>query len=57
MTTHPKPRRPVGRLSQLSKRNRLTARALGQWKPEPQQVRNSPLTRYALEEALWKEGV
>ncbi len=57
MTPHPKPRRPVGRLSQLSKRSRLTARSLGQWKAQEQAVRNSPMTRYSLAETEWKEGL
>lgn len=57
MNNTPKRPRPTGRLSQCNKRTRLTRRELGQWTPQPQQVRNSPLTRYALEEALWREGL
>lgn len=38
----PKRQRPTGRLSQLSKRTRLTRRALGQWQPQVPQVRRTP---------------
>lgn len=50
-----KPRRPQGRLPQLSKILHLQARRLGQWKPEPQVARAESETRYSLEEKLWRE--
>lgn len=58
MNNEPKRPRPVGRLGQLNKRFRLVRRHLGQWQPQPPQVRGQEvITRYALEEALWKEGL
>jgi hypothetical protein len=50
----PKKPRPIGRLSQLSKRNRLVRRALGQWVATDQQTRNSPLTRFQIADADWR---
>jgi len=57
MTPAPKRPRPVGRLGQLNKRTRLVRRSLGQWTAQPQTTRNSPITRYSLEELAWKEGL
>ena len=57
MTPEPKRPRPFGRLPQCNKRFRLVRRHLGQWQPQPKQVRGHENVRYALEEALWKEGV
>lgn len=57
MKTEPKRPRSQGRLSQLSKRQRLVRRSLGQWTAQPASTRSSPITRLSLAEAEFKEGV
>lgn len=52
--THPKPPRPVGRLGQLNKRNRLVRRALGQWTAPQQIAKEEAVTRYTLAETEWR---
>lgn len=52
-----KPRKSQGRLSQCNKSLRLRRRALGQWRPQPPQVRTNAVTRYALAEVEWQEAV
>lgn len=51
----PKKPRSIGRLSQLSKRSRLTRRSLGQWTAQPNVARVDSESRYELEENLWRE--
>lgn len=53
--THPKPIRPVGRLGQLNKRNRLVRRALGQWSAPQQVAKEEAVTRYTLDDAEWRK--
>lgn len=50
-----KPRKTQGRLGQCNKAFRLRRRALNQWRPQPQQVRQSAVTRFSLAEAEWRE--
>ena len=57
MKDQPKRPRPFGRLAQLSKATRLRRRELGQWQAQSAQVRHSAVTRFALAETEWKEGV
>lgn len=52
----PKPKRPQGRLSQLSKVMRLRRRHLGQWRAEVN-APNVTVTRFSLEDAEWRDGV
>lgn len=51
-----KPRKVQGRLGQCNKAFRLRRRALGQWHPQPSQVKQSAVTRYALAELEWNSG-
>lgn len=57
MKPTPKSPRPFGRLPQCNKVLRLVRRSLNQWTAQPQAVRNSPLTRYTLENEAFKEGL
>jgi hypothetical protein len=55
MTPPPKRPRALMRLPQCNKALRLVRRSLKQWVAQPQSVRNSPLTRYGIADAEFKE--
>lgn len=52
-----KPTKAQGRLGQCNKIFRLRRRELGQWKPQPPQVKASAVTRYTLENEAFREGL